>query len=496
MGTWYVLLCLLAVTAGQEGKWRSVDDFSATDGVFMKGELEKFALDFQSRLRDNIEALRQEMYNEFLNKLQQIEDSRQNLSQDITSKLEKQIANVLGKFGKVMKYSSTQVDLVSSKINSLVRSVPKTSLDSLDPLTLAAGEDSLESSVDRKRRGTAHGVPSEVDKELDKPLEDVVDADTLSDFDATEIPAEEEQRLAEIISVGDYFDGHIESQDSDFVLWSQSSPRRQNQYKVSLHRGVSQEEETHPAENSARNDAPRDCYDLLKAGRTRDGVYRIFPQGGGEGVEAWCDLNSDGGGWTHVLRRQPKVPDQEVLNFTKSAEDYVQGFGSPSEEHWLGLENMHHLTANCASTLRVSLINSQLQPSSATYYTFRVGGRADNYRLLLSDYDASSTAGDALTPHSGATFAFPDVELGGAPADENCSATYGVGWWYLAAPECYSTLPTGVRRLQGDTAGVSDVVLGTTKRGLLEWWALQEETQKDRDHTLFSLMMAVRPVLL
>lgn len=483
-----MLLCLLAVTAGKEGKWRSGD--FATEGVFSEGELEKFAIDFQNRLKDDLEALRQEMYIEFLGILQQIEDSRVNLSQEVTSKLDEQIANVLSKFGKVMKYSSTQVDLVSRKIHSLLGSV-EDSTGALDPLV--ASEGSLEDYGDRRRRGAAPGVSTEADKELNKPLEEVVDAKALSDFDTTNIPAEEERKLAEIISVSDYFDGHIASRDSDFELWSQPSPRSRTQYIVPLHR--TQKEVVHPSENSAKNKGPRDCYDLLKAGSTRDGVYRIFPTGAGRGVEVWCDQTSAGGGWTHLLRRPTPSPDQKDLNFTRSAEDYIQGFGSPSEEQWLGLENMHLLTTNSPSTLRVSLVDSRLQSSSAIYNTFRVDGQNEGYRLLVADYDASSTAEDALTPHSAAAFAFPDVVRDGTPADEECSNTYGAGWWYLEPPRCYSALPTGTRRLQKPSAIDLSDDLGAAKKGLLEWRSAQETQEGPEDPTLIGLVMAVRPVL-
>lgn len=42
---------------------------------------------------------------------------------------------------------------------------------------------------------------------------------------------------------------------------------------------------------------PRDCYDLLNAGVTADGVYTIYPTDDTE-VQVYCLMTTNGGGWT------------------------------------------------------------------------------------------------------------------------------------------------------------------------------------------------------
>lgn len=53
----------------------------------------------------------------------------------------------------------------------------------------------------------------------------------------------------------------------------------------------------------------------------------------GKSVQVWCDMETDGGGWTVFLNRQEQ---SSQLDFNRTWEEYKEGFGRPYEEYWMG----------------------------------------------------------------------------------------------------------------------------------------------------------------
>ena len=162
------------------------------------------------------------------------------------------------------------------------------------------------------------------------------------------------------------------------------------------------------------------CSDLLKSGQTQSGVYSIDPDGKGS-FDVYCDMRTDGGGWTVFQRRQDGSVD-----FYRGWSDYKSGFGQLTSEFWLGNDTIHRLTASRASSLRVELEDWNGVRVYAKYGQFNIGDEQAEYRLEANSY--SGTAGDSLAYHNNMAFSTKDRDN-----DRNfgkCAVSYTGAWWY------------------------------------------------------------------
>ena len=162
-------------------------------------------------------------------------------------------------------------------------------------------------------------------------------------------------------------------------------------------------------------------------------------------MQVYCDMETDGGGWTVFQRRQDGSED-----FYRGWDDYVSGFGNLTGEFWLGLEKIHRLTKRNAIKLRVDLGDFDGNTRFAKYNTFRVLNSSTNYALSVSGY--SGTAGDGLTYHSGRQFTTKDRD--NDAASHNCAVTYTGGWWF---GNCHYS-------------GLNGVYHGSSHAGGVDWY--------------------------
>merc|ERR1719318_651905 len=115
-----------------------------------------------------------------------------------------------------------------------------------------------------------------------------------------------------------------------------------------------------------------------------------------------CDVVTDvescvpgKGPWT-VIQRRGQFSNPKDFFSSKLWDDYVEGFGDPSKELWLGLKYVRAITETGKWELRVDLEDYEGKQYSAIYSSFRISG--DKYRLEISGYDeVRSSIKDSLS---------------------------------------------------------------------------------------------------
>uniref|UniRef100_A0A1X7UEG4 Fibrinogen C-terminal domain-containing protein n=1 Tax=Amphimedon queenslandica TaxID=400682 RepID=A0A1X7UEG4_AMPQE len=173
----------------------------------------------------------------------------------------------------------------------------------------------------------------------------------------------------------------------------------------------------------------KDCKAWFDAGATKSGVYPIKPDGDSP-FQVYCDMETDGGGWTVFQRRQDGSVD-----FLRGWSEYEKGFGNLTGEHWLGLRNIHRLTPQGSNYLRVDLGDFEGSRAYAKYNNFEILDSYTQYTLVIQGY--TGTAGDSLMSiHNMMKFTTKDKDndkRGGS----NCANDHPGAWWYN---NCYSAL--------------------------------------------------------
>ncbi|XP_056232855.1 tenascin-like isoform X3 [Seriola aureovittata] len=166
---------------------------------------------------------------------------------------------------------------------------------------------------------------------------------------------------------------------------------------------------------------PRDCSQALLNGDTSPGLYTIY-LGGDESqpIQVYCDMSTDGGGWIVFLRRQ-----SGRLEFFRNWKNYTAGFGDMNDEFWLGLSNLHKITAGGQYELRVDL-RDKGETAYAQYDKFSVSEPRTRYKVHVGGY--SGTAGDSMTYHHGRPFSTYDHD--NDIAVTNCALSYKGAFWY------------------------------------------------------------------
>nr|XP_020653723.1 fibrinogen-like protein 1 [Pogona vitticeps] len=233
----------------------------------------------------------------------------------------------------------------------------------------------------------------------------------------------------------------------------------------------------HPEKSEHRY--PRDCAEIHKQGIRDNGIYTIQPIPLRQPFEAYCDMVTDGGGWTIIQRRQDGTVD-----FNRTWQEYKQGFGSLQGEHWLGNEHIHSLTRLGQHMLRVELEDWHGVKRHAVYHKFKVASEANKYRLTVREYQGN--AGNALSysrnyNHDHKCFTTWDSDNDNY-AMGNCGAYYGAGWWF---DSCLAANLNG-KYHQGRYSGVTSGIYWGT-------WYILIDKRTNQKYSFKKVEMKTRP---
>jgi hypothetical protein len=132
----------------------------------------------------------------------------------------------------------------------------------------------------------------------------------------------------------------------------------------------------------------------------------------------------DEGAWTVIQRRVDNTTD-----FYRDWNDYVEGFGEPDGNYWMGLEAMHQMTNSGDMELRVDLQKFDGSSAYATYTTFSVGDIRTKYRLSIGGYGGTIGSSDSMAHSNNRAFSTRDKDNDDS-SGTHCSEVRHSGWWH------------------------------------------------------------------
>ncbi|KAI1231425.1 hypothetical protein IHE44_0007874 [Lamprotornis superbus] len=153
------------------------------------------------------------------------------------------------------------------------------------------------------------------------------------------------------------------------------------------------------------------------------GVYKLPPDEflGIPDLEVFCDMETDGGGWTVIQRRKVGL-----TSFNRDWKQYREGFGNIRGDFWLGNENIYRLSRR-PTVLRVELEDWEGNSRYAQYRQFTLSNEINSYRLFVGNY-SGNTGRDSLRYHNNTAFSTKDKD--NDKCVDDCAQFRKGGYWY------------------------------------------------------------------
>ncbi|XP_059586246.1 angiopoietin-2 isoform X4 [Alligator mississippiensis] len=168
----------------------------------------------------------------------------------------------------------------------------------------------------------------------------------------------------------------------------------------------------------------KDCAEAFKSGLTTSGIYTLTVPNTSEEKKTYCDMETSGGGWTIIQRREDGSVD-----FHRTWKEYKMGFGDPAGEYWLGNEFVSQLTNQNHYVLKIHLKDWEGNEAYSLYDHFYLASEEQKYRIQLKGL--TGTAGKI------SSISQPGNDFSTKDADNDkcickCSQMLTGGWWFDA----------------------------------------------------------------
>ena len=171
--------------------------------------------------------------------------------------------------------------------------------------------------------------------------------------------------------------------------------------------------------------------------------------------------NLTGNSWIVIFKRHILGK----VNFARDWNDYKNGFGDPSGDYWIGLEQMHELTNFIPMQLRIEMYGWLYNETStrngyAAYTSFTIGPESDSYRLNVSGYTGDTGQDCFSSPvfknlnNNGKMFSTPDHQ------NPNAGCASDVSFWLAATWPCSNSYFTNFVSLSSLPARFCGLISG------------------------------------
>ena len=206
-----------------------------------------------------------------------------------------------------------------------------------------------------------------------------------------------------------------------------------NNYVCKMFRGEFEDHSTVPNTKCSIYGSviPKLCQDVSSS--TKNGVYMISAVN--QILKVYCDMEKEKGGWTTIQRRV-----DGSVSFQRDWADYKKGFGDPTGNYWLGLENIHAFTNSFTNVmLRIEASTFDGERAVLIFEGFKVDNETNLYKLSCGQAveNPLSFANSWRQSVNGMFFSTRDMD--NDIANVQCAQHKGGsgGQWYKACAEIY-----------------------------------------------------------